>query len=308
MPLVTVLMPVYNAEKYLPEAIESVLAQTYKDFVLLAVDDGSTDSTAEILNAYSARDARLTILSLPHAGIIEALNAGLAAAQTKYVARMDGDDICKPERLEVQIGYLESHPECALVGCSYVNMDADGDPLCVTTNPLTHEEIDAELLCGRSHVVIHPSVIFRTDAVRRIGGYRLQYGEDIDLFLRLAETARLNNVPDVLMYYRQHLQSTSISAATRHRFMETARSAAVASRRRRGLPETWKEDGTFTVLTRVEQQAMWSYKAMHGKNFRVARKHACAVIRRVPWRLQYWRLLAAACARSWFDRSASLTT
>src|SRR5579864_5984497 len=116
VPVISVVMGVYNAQRYVSEAIESVLNQTFGDFEFIVVDDGSTDRTPAILQEYQARDPRLKVLRIAHAGIVAAANAGLAIARAELIARADADDVCLPERFARQVSYMGDHPECVCLG------------------------------------------------------------------------------------------------------------------------------------------------------------------------------------------------
>src|SRR3990172_5385939 len=129
--MVSVLMPFYNAERYVGEAIESILCQTFKEFELVAIDDGSTDRSLEVVRGYACRDTRIRCFSSAHKGIAATRNETLSRANGKYIAVMDADDISLPERLAKQVAYLESHPECVLVGSWVQLMDSAGRPLRV---------------------------------------------------------------------------------------------------------------------------------------------------------------------------------
>src|SRR3954452_3787995 len=128
-PKVSVAMPVYNSERYLAKAVESILAQTFTDFEFLIVDDGSTDASRAILENYAARDQRIKLVSRPNTGYLIALNEMLERSLGYYVARMDADDVALPQRFERQVKYLDDHPECVLLGSRVTIIDPDGDPL-----------------------------------------------------------------------------------------------------------------------------------------------------------------------------------
>ena len=128
-PRVSVALPVHNCERYVAEAIESILAQTFTDFEFLIVDDGSTDGTLPILNRFAARDSRIRVISRPNTGIVGALNEILGLARADLVARMDADDVALPVRFERQVRYLDEHPECVMVGSRVTIIDPDGDAL-----------------------------------------------------------------------------------------------------------------------------------------------------------------------------------
>ena len=213
-PIISVLMPVYNAESYVSQAIESILSQSFKDFEFIIIDDGSTDSSLKILKNFSESDNRIQLYSRQNQGLIYTLNEGLGYCKGKYIARMDADDISLPNRLKVQVEYMEAHPNCVAVGSGVLLVDPEGDVLCSYPLLLTHQEIDnANLSLKGGSAIVHPSVMFRGGAVESIGGYRKKYlhAEDIDLFLRLAEVGQLANINENLLEYRMHLASVGYS-------------------------------------------------------------------------------------------------
>ena len=145
-PAVSVVMPVYNAARHLREAVQSVLRQTFRDFELVAVDDGSTDESPAVLREYAARDPRVRVVSRPNTGIVGALNDGLDAARGPLVARMDADDVCLPRRFERQAAFLRDNPACLVVGTRVRYTEPNGRPICDGPVRVTHEEIDAHQL------------------------------------------------------------------------------------------------------------------------------------------------------------------
>src|ERR1700761_935396 len=206
---VSVVMPVYNAERFLREAVESILAQSFEEFELIAIDDGSTDGSAEVLDSYARGDARLRVMRREHAGLPATLNAGCALAQGKYIARMDADDIALPARFERQIEFLETHPRVAVLGTQLEQILEDGAHLGVSNHPLEHAEITANM--QKFCCIHHPTVMMRATALRTLGGYREAFhgAEDHDLWLRAAEQFELANLPEILLRYRLHTQSLS---------------------------------------------------------------------------------------------------
>jgi glycosyltransferase involved in cell wall biosynthesis len=206
-PRVTVLFPVYNGEQYLREALESLLTQTYPNFSLLAIDDGSTDSSLEILRSF--KDPRLSIRVNPtNKGLISTLNESLDLIQSEYIARMDADDIATPYRLEEQLAFMDAHPEVGLCG-GYYERFADTESTVVRP-PTTHEGISYALIFD--NVMAHNTVMFRRSVLER---YRLRYdpafahAEDYELWVRFARYSRLANLPRVLVRYRFHPSNTS---------------------------------------------------------------------------------------------------
>jgi len=210
MPAVSVLMPCYNAAATITEALESLSNQTFSEFEIIAVDDGSTDNTLAILQTWAARDTRLRVLSRPHEGIITALNAGLEACRARYVARMDADDICHPKRLERQVAILDAHPEVALVSCLVEGFPKEdlreGFRIYIDwQNSLVgDEDIRREMFVESP--LAHPSVTFRKTLVEALGGYQEHgWAEDYDLWLRLyLQGARFAKIPEVLVSWREY--------------------------------------------------------------------------------------------------------
>ncbi len=190
MPLISVVMPVYNAEHYVGGAIESILTQTLADFEFLILDDGSTDRTPEILKRYAERDPRIHLVSRPNRGLVPTLNEGLALARGEFIARMDADDLALPQRFERQVAYLREHPEVLCMGGAAMEIDAAGRDLVVTRNPPDDETIQEFLVTGHNRL-FHPTVMMRREPVLAVGGYReeMKVGQDLDLWLRLGEAA-----------------------------------------------------------------------------------------------------------------------
>jgi cellulose synthase/poly-beta-1,6-N-acetylglucosamine synthase-like glycosyltransferase len=209
-PAVSVLLPCYNAEATLDEAMESILGQTLSDLEAVAVNDGSEDTSGQRLAEWARRDPRVRPLDRPHAGIIAALNVGLTFCRAPLIARMDADDRAHPERLSRQVGFLGSHPEVAVVGCLVQGFPADevreGFRVYLEwLNGLeTPEEIARQIFVESP--LAHPSVVVRKEWLDRAGGYQDHgWPEDYDLWLRLhLMGAQLSKVPEVLLDWREH--------------------------------------------------------------------------------------------------------
>jgi glycosyltransferase involved in cell wall biosynthesis len=206
---ISVLMPCYNAAGTLPEALQSLARQTLVDYEGIAVDDGSTDETGALLDAWAGQDRRWRVLHLPHGGILAALNAGLAACQAPLVARMDADDISHPQRLEKQAAYLEAHPETSVVGCLVAGFPQEqvreGFRLYMAwlNSLVSQADIRREMFVESP--LAHPSVTFRREVVMQAGGYQ-EHGwpEDYDLWLRLyLAGAGFAKVPETLLEWRE---------------------------------------------------------------------------------------------------------
>ncbi len=203
-------MPCYNAAAMLPEALRSLAEQTFPDYEIVAVDDGSTDATAALLNQAAARDTRIRVIHQEHSGIVAALQRGLAACRAPLVARMDADDIAHPDRLARQVAFLDAHPEIAVLGCRVEAFPADRVRegfrvyLDWQNRLLTDADIRREMFIESPFA--HPSVMFCREVVLAVGGYQDRgWAEDYDLWLRLYLTdARFAKLPDVLLYWRDH--------------------------------------------------------------------------------------------------------
>jgi glycosyltransferase involved in cell wall biosynthesis len=227
-PAVSILLPVWNGARFLPEALASVLGQSLVDFELVAVDDGSTDETPAILAA--AGDERLRVIRQEHAGLVDALSRAVGEARAPYLARMDADDVSLPERLERQVAFLAARPEAALVIPGVQAMDEDGRPGATVVLPDDDRALRRRLLLRNPFT--HGAVVVRAEAVRQAGGYRTDYGanEDYDLWRRIARGWELGALPEVLYRYREHP-----GAVTRSGVGERVRS------RERLRDELWRE-------------------------------------------------------------------
>lgn len=209
MPLVTVLMPAYNTGKYIANAITSVLEQSFTDFELLIVDDGSTDNTCEVIGSFA--DERIILIRQQHGGVSKALNTGLAKARGKYIARFDADDICYPQRLRRQLNFLQSNAEYVVIGSDADYMLESGEYLfhfsCIAH---TNEEIMQKMYfyCP----FIHSSVMYLKDAVMGLGGYSVlaHNFEDYFLWTQLARHGKLSNLRETLIRVRFNPTSVTI--------------------------------------------------------------------------------------------------
>lgn len=202
-------MPAFNAGQFISEAIKSVLAQTFENFELMVVNDGSTDNTAEIVESFS--DKRVKLINQPNTGIAGALNSGLTHAAADIIARFDADDVCMPERLEKQYAFLKQNREYIAVGSDAEYTDAEGRHLfnfnCIGH---THEEIEKKILVYCPF--IHSGVMYRKDAVKITGGYNehAHTFEDYLLWVRLIKQGKFHNINERLLKVRFHPASVTI--------------------------------------------------------------------------------------------------
>jgi glycosyltransferase involved in cell wall biosynthesis len=290
-------MPAYNAERYLHEAVASVLTQSFEDFECIIVDDGSIDHTPSYLAELSERDGRIRPIRIAHGGIVEALNAGVREARGELLARMDADDICLPNRLEKQVRYLDGHPECVAVGSTVMLVDPFNSALGEIPVKNDHEQIEADLLRGNGWAIFHPTAVIRTDVLRQIGGYRREYqwSEDIDLFLRLAEHGKLANLPEPLLRYRQHFSSVNRTKLELQRNRSERVLAEAYARRGLPVPPRFNID-LGPQLTRYQQTLAWGKHALQLRSLRAARLHAFAALRIEPLRYESWSFAYHALA------------
>ena len=230
IPKVSVLMANYNGERFLASAIVSVLEQSYKNFELIVVDDGSTDFSPAILRAFVLQDPRVkAFYRSRNRGFACALNYGLARVRGEYVARMDSDDLCHRDRLLKQVSYLEKHPEIFVLGCRSVNIDEWGKRRNSGKDEVTFRRgrlLIARRMAEGEYLVVHASLVVRKFCFEEVGGYRELFpiGEDIDLYARLLERygAIFENLPERLYSYRRYKESlTMIYSSEAHIKVQT---------------------------------------------------------------------------------------
>lgn len=300
---VSVLLSVHNGEAFLPQAVESILHQTFSDLEFIIVDDGSTDGTARLLANIAARDRRVRVHSRPNQGLTRSLNEAARLAHGQYLARMDADDVSLLDRLEQQVRHLDTHPACVTVGGQALLIDADGCPLGHWTVPLDHDAIDRHHLAGIGGGIIHPAALIRRDAFDRLGGYdvSLPAAQDYDLWLRLAEVGQLANLPHRVLLYRLHLQSVTAT----HRTLQTdcMRTICARARQRRGsvgLPQRLRRH--YPPLSPCRQRLQWVRLALKAGFHHSARKHARLACSQNPFHPEAWLHLLATMFAGWIGR------
>jgi len=215
MKMVSVILPAFNAEKYIAEAIDSILGQTYSNFELIILNDCSKDRTEEIVLSYD--DPRIVYLkNEENLGVAATLNKGLEVARGEYTARMDADDISLPERFEKQVAYLDANEDIAVLGTNVESFNESGtissgwsaqDPL--------QTKVDMLFACGMAH----PSVMMRTDVIRALGGYDVEFNglEDYELWCRVLEQHQITTLPDILLRYRVHNSQVTQNPSLQYR-------------------------------------------------------------------------------------------
>jgi glycosyltransferase involved in cell wall biosynthesis len=216
-PSITVLMPAYNAERFIGEAIQSVLNQTFSDFEFFIINDGSTDNTAHVIASFN--DPRIYVITQENKGIADALNLGLAAAKAPLIARFDADDICYPERLEIQFNLLQQNAELSITGSAADYIDEDNNPVFTWFPPaISHKEILK--MYRHACPFIHSGVLYRKDEVIRSGGYdaHAHSFEDHMLWVKLLDRGGIAlNITKPLLQVRLNPQSITIDEKWRSR-------------------------------------------------------------------------------------------
>ncbi|NER78118.1 MAG: glycosyltransferase [Leptolyngbya sp. SIO1D8] len=295
IPLISVIMPVYNSLRYLDVAIDSILQQSFKDFELLIFDDGSTDGSRERLQQYATKDSRIRLFLREHGGLTLLLNEGLQKAKGEFIARMDSDDVAVENRFEVQLAFLTQNPDCVAVGSEILRIDPAGLPIGIKGQPIHHEEILHAFLNGRGGAINHPSAMFPRAALEKIGGYNreLEPAEDFDLFIRLSEIGKLSNLPQVLLKYRLHCKRTT----DQKRLVQLERVREIVHRvwLERGLGEPPKDLlKTQPVMSPVESRSQWARTAISQGYVLTGLKHSLILLARKPYSPGRWKMVLSA--------------
>lgn len=228
-------MAVYNGERYLGEALRSVLGQSFPDFELIVIDDGSTDSTPSVLGQIAEEDPRIVVHRQINRGRAAALNLGLAMARAPLVARMDADDVALERRLELQYHFLRRNTDIAGVGGALTFIDEDGCPFAHATYPTSPQELYREFLSGRT-ALAHPAVTVRKSVLEAVGGYRDAFGDadDVDLWLRILDNFQMSNLPEEVLGYRIHRSQATVRGLEHQALCCVAAHVAARARRSGG--------------------------------------------------------------------------
>lgn len=302
-PAITVLMPAYNAAPYIEEAIRSVLQQSFNDFELLIINDGSTDESASIIRSFS--DPRIRLVDMGNSGVARALNTGLQHAKASLVARMDADDICLPQRLELQHQFMESHPGFLVCGAEAEYISGNGHHLFHFKSPAyEHEEIVSKII---THCpFIHTTVMYQKDAILQAGGYpeAAHSFEDHLLWIRIMNAGKFMNLPRQLVKVRLNPSSVTIDEKWRGRHFLRIKKQILQT----GTVTPAQEAALVNILRKQDNKKFKTaaYHALCGKKFllnnhqpAMARKHIIKSIRLYPGRLS----LYAWYVLSWLPRN-----
>lgn len=296
-PLISVLMPAYNAEHFISEAIESILEQTFSDFELIVIDDGSKDDTLAKIQQYANKDSRVRVISQENIGFVPTLNKARLLAQGDIIARMDADDISHPDRFEMQIKYLEEHADIVCVSGNYEYMDEVGRKLTTIYMPLNDDDIQSSCLNG-APALCHGCSMMRRWALDDTGGYivGMEPAEDLDLWLRLGEVGKLANLVDVILKVRLH--PASICGSNTDIQNDKIKIACENAYKRRNLSRTfaasipWRpgddRDSQFNFLIRC---GWWAFNS--GEKI-TATIYGLKAIKKNFLRSMGWRLFVSA--------------
>lgn len=255
MSTISVIMPAYNVEKYVGMAIESILQQTFEDFEFIIIDDASTDQTYDIICKY--HDKRIIrIRNNTNLGVAACINEGMSVASSEFIARMDSDDISKPERFKKQIEFMYSNPHLGISGSHMEIIDAEGKFIKEQHKKISNEAIKIDLFFGYTSLA-HPSIMIRRKAMdmhhlRYDTAY--QYAEDYDLYCRSSHFIALDNYPECLIQYRMH--SESVSQKYRQQQIIDAQTALYLHLRRLRIPfslEEFKIHRQFAFLDKYNE-------------------------------------------------------
>jgi len=209
--MISVIMPVYNGQKYLSTTIDSILSQTYSDFEFIIINDCSTDNSSSILEKYSAIDKKIKIINNKHnLGISDASNKGLKVAKGKYIAMIDQDDISLKDRFACQVEYLENNPDVYLIGTGNANIDQNGKYININKTITNYNKIKRDMINGTNRIC-HPSIMYR-NTQEVFYRQKIYFAQDVDFFLQLlTRQKKLTNIKKMLLNYRIHPVQTSMT-------------------------------------------------------------------------------------------------
>lgn len=212
MPKISVLMSVYNGELFLRQAVESILQQSFRDFEFIIVNDGSTDSSPEILRSFD--DGRIQLVNQPNMGLTKSLNKAMKMARGEYIARQDADDVSEPDRFRKQVEALDGDTEVVLVSSLLKYISATGEGRTITNRDFSPLLVKW-LLLFFNHVGGHSQVMYRREDALQLGGYNesYKYSQDYDLWLRFAAVGKILVLPEVLLNWRYHANNISVVSA-----------------------------------------------------------------------------------------------
>ena len=292
-------MAVHNTAGFLRDALESVSNQTFRDFELLVVDDGSDDGSEELLQEYAARDSRVRLVTRGREGLVATRNELLGNANGDLIAWMDSDDVSLPDRIALQVDVFKSDAALVCLGGAAQCVDPDGHPLNVERYPASHAEILAAQLKGGA--MRFPTTMMRRNAALAVGGFRAPFkmGEDFDFLLRLSEIGKMGNVPDIIYLYRQHLESVCKQLgpnwlAYRDQVLELAWERRTHGKDRLQLGGNVFLPTSVTLPTKQltgQTYCEWAGYAAQNGDRELARRYAKASVEAWPWSWVGWKTM-----------------
>lgn len=312
LPEISVVMSCYNAADFLAEAIESILQQTFTDFEFIVIDDGSSDSTLDIIKKYSAKDSRIVVIDKKNSGLTDSLNIGINVSRGRWIARLDADDIALPTRLEEQIAFVNRSAEIVLLGSDFIEIDQHGKVIKAQSYPTLHNELVTNLR-NLKRFFPHSSAMYRSDLVNKVGRYspRIVCAEDWDLWLRLAEYGKIACLNKPLVKIRKHSQQVSHDGAGRTQALHALAASVCHFLRSKGTidPSTCDKDAHWRLFIKwidlrvrqemyFERQQEWSqlrqkYLSAGNKNLGAWRLVNALVASKNPFQIIHNKLFSS---------------
>jgi glycosyltransferase involved in cell wall biosynthesis len=293
-------MSVYNGQRFVADAIESILAQTFGDFEFLIIDDGSTDESPAIVGRYQQKDKRINFVRRANKGLTPTLNELLASSRGEFIARMDCDDVALPDRFAMQVRALREDPSLACVGGNFQLIDGQGRLLTTLRPPPDDASIQKQALAGHG-AICHPAAMIRRTPLLKIKGYDEEFkmAQDLDLWLRLGEVGKLANVPATVLKFRLH--EGSVSETKRVEQRRFAKLACERAWQRRGITgnfeaeEPWRPGND--AGSKMEYALRYGWWAFNSGQRLTAAHYARVAITARPLHKAGWKLLLAAAVK-----------
>lgn len=262
-------MSVYNGARWLDDAIQSILDQTFTDFEFIIVNDGSNDRTLEIINGFASNDQRIVLIDKPNTGLADSLNYGIRQARGEWIARIDADDLCSPDRLQRQYEFAQSDASLVLIGSGLLEIDEHGQPGKSYQYPASHKALLNRLTTMRSFFG-HSSAFYRADTARALGGYRsrIKRGQDFDFWLRFSEIGRIACLAAPLLKIRKHPSQISHDEQGQRQIIDSRVALVSYWLRRQGFvdPVSAYSDVDFDIfrtwiMERLQSDNLYEYYA-----------------------------------------------
>lgn len=293
MPSISVIMPVFNAERYVAQAVESILNQTFTDFEFIIINDGSTDNSLKILGNYAEKDDRIRLFSRENRGLVSTLNEAITLAQAPLIARMDADDVALPNRFKLQYEFMQVHPKVVCLGGGIKVIDAQSRFLITPEIKSGSEAVELSALQGITPIC-HPTAMYRKDIVQLAGSYQAHDypAEDLGLFLNLTEYGLLDNLAETVLEYRIH--NNSISTAKHTQQIEKLKEICEKHWNKRGkqfeflAQEGRPGDTRDSQFAIVVKHGWWAFC---NQQWKTATIYGAKAIKINPFKLEGWRLL-----------------